>query len=211
MVLKRCAIFLSLFLLAACGTTMKVDDFKSLSPELKLEDYFSGSSKAWGVFEDRFGNIRTQFVVDIEGKWDGKTLILEENFRYADGDTEFRKWIIEKTAENQYEGTTENVIGVAKGEVAGNAFNWRYDFNLDVGDGDIWKVRFDDWMFLQPDGVLLNKATVTRWGFKIGTVFISFTKEPQKMAKLVTHSDPANEDDNVREVDPVKTKRSVKQ
>ena len=31
-------------------------------------------------------------------------------------------------------------------------------------------------MFLQPNDVLLNKATVTRWGFTLGTVFLSFSR-----------------------------------
>ena len=39
----------------------------------------------------------------------------------------------------------------------------KYKFKLNVGE-DIWTVRFDDWMFLQADGVLLNKATAYRWG-----------------------------------------------
>lgn len=182
-----------LFLLSACGTTMKLQDFNSTTPTLQLEDYFEGSSKAWGLFEDRFGNVRTQFWVDIQGKWDGKTLILEEDFLYANGDTEQRIWTVEKTGPNTYEGSTDNVIGVATGETNGNAFNWRYDFNLDVGEGKIWKVHFDDWMFLQKDGVLLNKATIKRWGFKIGTVFISFTKDEAKAVKPVSFEDPANE------------------
>lgn len=199
----------SLLLLSACGKTMKLEDFNSTTPTLTLEDYFQGSSKAWGLFEDRFGNVRTQFWVDINGSWDGATLVLDEDFLYANGDTEKRQWVIEKTGPNTYRGTTENVIGVAIGETSGNAFNWRYDFNLDVG-GDIWKVRFDDWMFLQKDGVLLNKATVTRWGIKIGTVFISFTKEPGRAVQPVSFADPANEDtsqDMLEAPEPSRLKR----
>jgi hypothetical protein len=127
------------------------------------------------MFEDRFGVIQRQFVVDLNGTWDGETLTLREDFVYDDGEEETRIWVLRKTSDTTYEGTTDNVIGVAEGTINGNAFNWKYDFNLAVGDS-IWKVKFDDWMILQPDGVLLNKATVTRWGIKLGTVFISFTK-----------------------------------
>lgn len=193
---RAAAALSALFLLSACGTTMKLEDFRSTTPTLQLEDYFEGSSKAWGLFEDRFGNVRTQFWVDIQGTWDGTTLVLDEDFLYANGDTEQRTWTIVKTGPNTYEGEAENVIGVATGETSGNAFNWRYDFNLDVGDGDIWKVHFDDWMFLQKDGILLNKARVKRWGFTIGTVFISFTKDPAKAESPVAYNDPANEAGN---------------
>ena len=66
-------------------------------------------------------------------------------------------------------------VGEAVGTTAGNAFHWKYDFNLIVG-GDTWRVHFDDWMFLQPGGVLLNRATVSRWGITLGTVFLSFER-----------------------------------
>ena len=163
-----------LLLLGACGT-MNIEDFAAGKPELVLEDYFAGKTRAWGLFEDRTGKVRREFVVDIDGVWDGETLTLDEDFVYSDGETENRVWTLKKTGEKTYTGTTANAVGEASGELSGNAFNWKYDFNLAVGDST-WKVHFDDWMFLQPNGVLLNKAEVSRWGFKLGTVFLSFQK-----------------------------------
>jgi hypothetical protein len=158
---------------------MKIEDFADTQPEFVLEEYFAGKTTAWGIFEDRFGNVQSQFVVTIEGTWDGTTLIMTEDFVYSDGETENRVWKLTKTDEMNYTGETENSIGLASGTRAGNAFHWVYDFNLKVGD-DHWKVKFDDWMFLQPNGVMLNKATVSRWGFKLGTVFLSFSKPAQQ-------------------------------
>ena len=160
---------------------MKIEDFDNTSPQFVLEDYFIGKTKAWGMFEDRFGRIQRQFVVDITGSLEGDELTLREDFIYNDGETETRTWLLKRTSATTYEGTTENVVGIAKGTINGNAFNWVYDFNLAVGDST-WKVKFDDWMILQPDGVLLNKATVTRWGFKLGTVYISFSKPAAQAA-----------------------------
>ena len=53
--------------------------------------------------------------------------------------------------------------------------NWRYLFDLDMG-GWALRVRFDDWLFLQPNGVLLNRAKVSKAGLGLGHVFISFAK-----------------------------------
>lgn len=188
MKISRVLLLLSLFGLAACGSNMTIKQFERQTPNFVLEDYFQGTTRATGMFEDRFGTVRNQFTVEIEGNWDGTTLTLDEDFVYLDGSTEFRRWEIEKLAPGKYRGTTENVIGEAHGETAGNSFNWRYKFNLKVGD-DVWKVKFDDWMFLQPDGVLLNKATVYRWGFKIGTVFLSFDKVEENA--LLPHAEQA--------------------
>ena len=168
-------------LMASGCSHMKIEDFAGTEPEFVLEDYFAGHTRAWGMFEDRFGRIQRQFVVEINGDWDGSTLTLREDFVYNDGEEESRTWVLKKTSATTYEGTTDNVIGTAHGSIRGNAFNWTYDFNLAVGDS-IWKVKFDDWMILQPDGVLLNKATVTRWGIKLGTVYISFSKPETALA-----------------------------
>ena len=48
--------------------------------------------------------------------------------------------------------------------------------DLKMGD-DLLRVRFDDWMFLQPDGVLLNRARVSKWGIEIGQVTLVFKKK----------------------------------
>ncbi|MDH3909864.1 MAG: DUF3833 domain-containing protein, partial [Rhodospirillales bacterium] len=52
---------------------------------------------------------------------------------------------------------------------------WRYRFALKVGD-DTWNVTFDDWLFLQSDGVLINRAEVTKFGIKLGEVTLVFRK-----------------------------------
>ena len=72
-------------------------------------------------------------------------------------------------------GTAGDIIGTAQGRTFGNALNWIYDMNLKVGDST-WKVKFDDWMFLQPGGVLLNRATVSKLGFELGTITLSFSQ-----------------------------------
>jgi hypothetical protein len=177
MKIKNALLIFIAFSISGCSN-MKIEDFVDIQPEFVLEEYFEGRTMAWGMFEDRFGNVQRQFVVTMDGSWDGTTLILNEDFVYDDGESENRVWTLTKTDEMNYEGTTQNSIGIAKGTRAGNAFNWKYAFNLKVGD-DYWKVKFDDWMFLQPNGVLLNKATVTRWGIKLGTVYLSFSKPTQ--------------------------------
>ena len=164
----------ALVILNSC-TSMKPSDFSSSTPELVIEEYFVGETQAWGLFEDRFGRLRRQFTVDITGEWDGKLLVLDEHFQFSDGETDRRIWKITKTGPHSYEGRAGDVIGVAQGEAYGNALNWRYDMDLKVGDGTL-RVHFNDWMFLQPSGVLLNRARVTKFGFDIGEVTLAFMK-----------------------------------
>lgn len=160
--------------LGACSN-MKLSDFQHTEPTLKLEEYFPGKSRAWGIFEDRFGTVRRQFTVDIEGSWDGEVLTLVEDFVYSDGETDQRIWKIRKTGPDTYAGTADDVIGTARGQVAGNALNWSYDFLLPL-NGNTLTVRLDDWMFLQDDKTLINKAEMSKWGITLGRLFITFRK-----------------------------------
>lgn len=173
----RLLTFLGLFLTTGCGT-VGVERYSATEPKLVLEEYFSGPIKAHGYFRARNGEVQRQFVVDMLGRWDPetRTLTLEEDFVYDDGETERRVWTLRKTGENTYEGTTAGVVGVAKGQTSGNAFNWVYDFAVPRPGGSTITLRFDDWMFLQPDDVLINQATLSKFGFRVGEVIISFQK-----------------------------------
>ena len=182
---SRMAIAAVMFLMGC--SSMKPQDFAGSEPRLVIEEYFVGETKAWGLFEDRFGNVRRQFLVDIVGTWDGRELVLEEDFTFDDGETDRRVWRIVKTGDHTYQGHADDVVGTARGVAYGNALNWRYDLNLKIKDS-IWRVHFNDWMFLQPDGALMNRARVSKFGLDIGEVTIVFKKAPANVSALLEQS-----------------------
>lgn len=171
-------------MIAGCASTPEPARPAAAAPEsLRLEEYFAGESRAWGVFRDRFGAVRRQFTVDITGDWDGRTLTLDERFQYSDGETERRVWTITPAGPNAYEGRAGDVRGTAEGIVSGSALRWRYDLDLSV-NGRVWTVDFDDRMYLQPDGVLINHAVVRKFGVRIGEVLIVFQQGANGAAEL---------------------------
>lgn len=157
---------------------MKPEDFDGQGPRLMLESFFVGQTRAWGIFQDRFGTLRQQFTVDIQGEWDeGKrTLTLTEDFHYADGSEERRVWTIEKLDDNSYRATTGDVIGSAAVKSYGNVVNLNYRMQVAINGKD-WALDFDDWMFRQDENVVINRAEVSKWGLKIGTATIFFHRE----------------------------------
>lgn len=165
---------------------MTPENFKDKEPRFILEDYFKGDTRAWGIFQDRFGKLRREFYVDIEGKWDGKELVLNEDFKYSDGETDNRVWRITKLDEHTYEGRADDIIGTATGKSYGNALNWRYTMDLKGKNGKTLRVDFNDWMFLQEGGVLINRAKVKKFGIELGEVILFFTKEKAETAKQAT-------------------------
>ena len=161
---------------SSCASSSTLEQFEAAPRQLVLEEYFEGETTAYGLFEDRFGKVRRQFKVDITGEVEGNRLTLTEKFVYDDGERDTRVWEIDILGNGQYRGTAGDVRLPAVGQVSGNAFNWKYKVDLKVGDS-VWKVGFNDWMFLMDDGVLINRAYVTRYGIEIGQVTITFNKK----------------------------------
>ena len=155
---------------------MKPEDYINTEPKIKIEEYFLGDVKAWGIFQNRFGKVERQFTAKMEGSFDGEILTLEEDFSWNDGEKQKRKWKIKKVGDDKYEGTAPDVIGIAKGVSYGSAFKFEYQLLIPFKDKKI-KVRFDDWIFKQDDKVAINRAIVSKFGFKVGELTVFFVKD----------------------------------
>ena len=127
--------------------------------------------------------MRRQFVVDINGNWDGTILTLDEDFVFDDGEKDFRQWRIRKLKDGTYEGRADDVIGTAKGVASGNSLHWSYVLDLKRDSGSSIKVKLDDWMFLQSGGVLLNRARMSKFGIELGQITISFKRIEDEAAR----------------------------
>ena len=53
-------------------------------PTFDLTTFFDGKTVAYGIFEDRFGNLRRQFRVVIDANREGNMLILDEPTNHLD-------------------------------------------------------------------------------------------------------------------------------
>jgi hypothetical protein len=177
--IRTLVLAVTLLVITGCSA-MKIDDFAETGPEFVPEEYFLGRTKAWGFFQDRFGTVRREFVVDIHGYMDGDVLVLDEDFVYADGEIDKRVWRIDHLGDGRYEGRADDIIGTATGERRGKAMRWGYDFDLAVGERT-WRVTFDDWMLLQDENVMINRTTVSKWGFTLGEVYIFFQKQQDEV------------------------------
>ncbi len=155
---------------------MKPEDYKYTKPVIKIEEYFQGKVKAWGMLLSRSGQVKRQFTADMKGEFDGKNLILDETFIWNDGEQQKRKWNIRKIDDNTYEGTAPDVVGIAKGVSFGSAFKFEYKLLIPYKNKRI-KVRFDDWIFKQDDKTAINKATLTKFFFKVGELIVFFVKD----------------------------------
>lgn len=155
-------------------------DYADNRPALKLEEFFDGRSYAYGIFEDRFGNLKRQFRVQIDGRTEAGQMTLDEQFIYDDGETARRVWTIDNLGPDGsglilYQGRAEDIVGEAKGQTAGNVLSWSYDIVLSMS-GQQLQVRFDDFIYQLDKDIAINRAFVSKWGVEIGSVTLVFLR-----------------------------------
>ncbi len=173
MILKTTFAMLAIAALAGCAST-DVAEYRTEKPAFDLARYFNGSIDGWGMFQDRSGKVVRRFTVRIDARWDGNSGTLDEHFEYADGEKQNRVWKLVKTGD-RYVGTAGDVVGSGLGTSAGNAFNLKYVLALPV-DGRIWHMDMDDWMIMIDEQTVLNRTTMSKFGFRVGEVTLSFRK-----------------------------------
>ena len=168
-------ILFGFFKLFLNNDVMKPIDFKDTEPELQIEKYFEGGAYAYGILQDRKGKVIRQFRANMFGEYENNILILKENFYWNDGEIQNRIWKIQKVDDHNYIGTAEDVVGEAKGVSYGSAFKFEYYLIVPFKGKNI-KIRFDDWIFKQSDKIAINRATLSKFGFKVGELTVVFQK-----------------------------------
>jgi hypothetical protein len=160
--------------IAGCATP-GVEQYRKEQPVLDIRNYLNGTLDAWGMFQGRNGEVKKRFHVVIDAQWKGDTGTLDEHFAWSDGSTSRRVWTLTRQADGSYRGRADDVVGEAIGEIAGNTLRWRYVLALPV-DGSVYHVNFDDWMILMDDKVMMNRSYMSKWGFGLGEVTLTFAK-----------------------------------
>jgi hypothetical protein len=170
---------LFIILLITLGGCSSVDirEYQNNTPQFDLFTYFSGKTTGYGIVQDRKGKVTRQFTVDITGTiQNNDQLTLHEEFDWSDGEQSERTWVLTKHSPHHVTGVAGDVVNTANGLLYGNALNWQYQLNVEVDDST-WKIRFDDWMFLVTEKILINRATMSKFGLTVGEVTIVFQKD----------------------------------
>lgn len=174
--MTRFLLLLTLVLsVASCGS-VDVARYADQKPALSLEHFFSQPVKAWGMFQKSNGEVIKRFEVNIVSRREGNNLILDERFLYSDGTRQRRVWTLTPEGQGRWSGRADDVVGVAKGQVAGNTLHWRYRLNLPVDDST-YEMSMDDWMYLMDEDTLINRTSMSKFGVEVGQVTLFFRRQ----------------------------------
>jgi len=172
---SRLALLLATTILLAGCSSVDIDRYAGTTPELDIGEYFAGQTRAWGMVQDYRGEVQRRFTVEIDGDYDGETLTLDEHFVYDDGETDRRVWTFERQEDGYWLGSANDVEGPVEARQAGHAFTMTYRLPVEVSGREI-TFTMEDWMFLQPDGRLLNRTDMKKFGITLARITIVFER-----------------------------------
>jgi hypothetical protein len=174
---KAMATLAVLVMLSGCAGN-NLEYYKGTTPQADLREYFNGPVKAWGIVQNFNGRVTRRFDVQMVGKWEGDVGTLTEDFTYYDGEKQQRVWTIKKKAAGSYEGTASDIVDKAVGQTDGSAVRWNYVMDVPVDD-TTYRLRFDDWMWVMNDGVLINRSYLKKFGITVAELTIFMQKQRQ--------------------------------
>lgn len=174
-IIKLTAI-LGVFIMFSSCISNSLDYYEDTKPKADIKEYFNGPIKAWGIVQDWRGRVVERFDIKMVGKWEGETGTLTEHFDYYSGKKQERVWTIKKLPDGSYEGTASDILDKATGNTNGNATHWNYVMDLPV-DNTTYRLRFDDWMWLMNDGVMINRSYLKKFGITVSELTIFMQKQ----------------------------------
>ena len=160
--------------LSACSST-SINNYSKNTPKLIPQEFFTGNLSAHGVVKDRSGKVTRYFNATIKAYWENGVGTLDEKFIFDDGEIQYRTWKLSPTTSGEFNATAGDVIGIGGGKFAGNAINLNYVLAVKYKDSII-NLRVDDWMWLVDSNTVLNESTLTKFGFKVGSVQLVILK-----------------------------------
>ncbi|MES2336437.1 MAG: DUF3833 domain-containing protein [Pseudomonadota bacterium] len=151
-------------------------------PAFDLRRHLNGPLACDGVIFGPTGRVTSRFVADMEGRWEGSTGTLSEEFRYDSGSIQHRAWTLALGEGGRIIATAPDVVGQGEGRVAGSGVMLRYRIRLTPeAGGHVLDVV--DWMYLMENGTIMNRSQFRKFGIKVAEL-VATMRPVEKPATL---------------------------
>jgi len=141
----------------------------------ELKDHLNGKMICEGIIYGPLGSVTSSFVADLDVTWEGDTGLMEETFHYNDGTTQDRAWKIHLKENGTFALTADDVIGRGRGHASGLAVQMKYRIRLPEDSGG-HVLDAVDWMYLTPNGTIMNRSQFRKFGFRVAELVATFRR-----------------------------------
>lgn len=141
-------------------------DYADTGPAFDIRERLNGPIVCEGVIFGPTGRVSSRFVADFQASWQGNVGTMTEHFRYDSGATQDREWTLTLGNDGSILAQAPDVIGTGSGRQMGSAVQLNYRIRLaeDAGGHVLDTV---DWMYLTPNGAIMNRSQFRKYGFKV--------------------------------------------
>lgn len=163
--------------LSACGRAKKVSDFAGTTPAFDLVRFWTGHTHSWGVIENRAGAPTETIETDCLGSPEPGGVHMVQTLTEGDGTVRHRDWHLRRGAAGAFTATANDMAGTATGRAAGRVFHWDWVWVRSPGNA-LKNLTMHQWMYLMPDGSMMNRTVITVLGVTVAQVTEQFAKVP---------------------------------
>ena len=169
---------LTAILLAGCAGPMPMDRFAGSGPAFDPLRFWTGHVRSWGVLENRSAEPDDIVTTDCVGELEAPDrLHMTQLLTLGDGSVRSRDWHMRRIAPGRYQATASDMVGTASGTASGRAFHWSWVLATRPGNR-LFDVTLDQWMYLMPNGTMLNRTSIRRLGITLAEVTEQFEPVP---------------------------------
>lgn len=148
----------------------KPADYASETPAFDIRTHLSGKFISEGMIYGPSGKVISRFVAEMNGAWDGRKGTLSEDFKYANGGKQQRKWSLTMGKDGAFTAKADDIIGEGTGQQMGATLQLNYRIRLpEASGGHVLDVT--DWMYLMENGTILNRSEMRKFGIKMAELF----------------------------------------
>jgi len=167
MTLSRRVVLLGPLALAACSTVPASPD--GPRRPITLEQAFAGRAIGAGLFRVDITGDERRFTARLDGRFTGDRLTVVEDFVYDDGEENRLTWVFDRAGPGRWTGRREDTVGLAEVVETGTEIRLSYTADF-VSNGAVTRLGFEDVIYFDDAGRVINDAIVTRFGVPVGRV-----------------------------------------
>ncbi len=140
--------------------------YEGTGPVFDIRTHLSGEMISEGIIYGPMGRVVSRFVATMNGEWSDDTGTLSEDFAYAGGNTQARKWYLTMGEDGAFTATADDIIGKGHGQQTGATVQLHYRIRLpESAGGHVLDVT--DWMYLMENGTIMNRSEMRKFGIKV--------------------------------------------
>jgi hypothetical protein len=150
-------------------------NYEDGQPRFDLREHLNGPIKCDGVIYGPLGRVTSRFSADFEASWAGNHGVMKEHFLYDSGNTQDREWRLELGNDGSIKADADDLVGQGRGQQTGSAILLNYNIRLPKEAGG-YVLGVTDWMYLAPNGVIVNRSQFRKFGIKVAELVATMRK-----------------------------------